>query len=133
MREEVAGPRPGAPAVPVCVPYEMGVSMSLAADAILAFAPAGGEGQQSPYLWFFPYLLIFVVFYFLLIAPARKKQKRHQEMLGNLKNGDRVVTNGGILGTVVGVTDDVVQIRIADAVKIEVAKNAVAALQNPPE
>lgn len=107
--------------------------MSLAADAILAFSPAGGEGQQSPYLWFVPYILIFVVFYFLLIAPARKKQKRHQEMLQNLKNGDRVITNGGVLATVVGVTDDVVQLRIADQVKIEVAKNAVAAFQNSPE
>jgi len=107
--------------------------MSLVADAIVAFAPAGGEGQQSSLMWFVPYILIFVVFYFLLIAPARKKQKRHQEMLQNLKNGDRVITNGGVLGTVVGVTDDVIQLRIADQVKIEVAKNAIAALQNPPE
>lgn len=107
--------------------------MILAAHALLAVSPSGTEGQQSPFMWFIPYILIFVVFYFLLIAPARKKQKRHQEMIGNLKNGDRVITNGGILGTVVGVSDAVIQIRIADNVKIEVSRNAVAALQNPPE
>lgn len=106
--------------------------MILAINALLAVSPSGTEGQQSPFMWFIPYILIFVVFYFLLIAPARKKQKRHQEMIGNLKNGDRVITNGGILGTVVGVSDAVIQIRIADNVKIEVSRNAVAALQNPP-
>ena len=84
-------------------------------------------------MMFVPYILIFVVFYFLLIAPARKKQKRHQEMITSLKNGDRVITNGGIYGTVVGVTESVVQVRIADQVKIEVAKTAVAGLQNPTE
>jgi len=107
--------------------------MNLFSDALLAFSPSGSEGQQGTLLWFVPYILIFVVFYFLLIAPARKKQKRHQQMIGDLKNGDRVITNGGLFGTVVGVTDNVVQLRIADQVKIEVSKNAVAALQNPPE
>ena len=77
-----------------------------------------------------PFLLpVVVAVYFLLIAPARKKQKKHSEMLDGLKNGDRVITNGGIHGTVVGLTDGVIQIRIADQVKIEVSRNAVAALQ----
>ena len=71
-------------------------------------------------------LLIFGVFYFLLIAPARKKQRQHAEMLHNLKNGDRVVTSGGIYGTIVGVADHIVQLRIADQVKIDVAKHAIA-------
>jgi preprotein translocase subunit YajC len=70
--------------------------------------------------------LIFGVFYFLLVAPARKKQRLHAEMLHNLKNGDKVVTNGGIYGTVVGVAEHVVQLRIADQVKIDVAKQAIA-------
>jgi preprotein translocase subunit YajC len=71
-------------------------------------------------------LLIFGVFYFLLIAPARKKQKQHAEMLHSLKNGDKVVTSGGIYGTIVGVADHIVQLRIADQVKIDVAKHAIA-------
>jgi preprotein translocase subunit YajC len=107
--------------------------MSNALSAIMAFAPAGGEGQPNTFLVFLPYILIFAVFYFLLIAPARKKQKKHAEMVGNLKNGDRIITNGGIHGTVVGVSDAVVQVRIADQVKIEVSKNAIAGLQAPAE
>ena len=70
--------------------------------------------------------MIFAVFYFLLIAPARRKQKQHAEMLTALKNGDRVVTTGGIYGTVVGVSEQTIQLRIADQVKIEIAKNAIA-------
>jgi preprotein translocase subunit YajC len=107
--------------------------MNQISNAILAMTSPGSEGQSGGWFMLVPYILIFVVFYFLLIAPARKKQKRHQEMISNLHNGDRVITNGGIFGTVVGVTDTVVQLKIADQVKIEVAKNAVAALQNPPE
>ena len=107
--------------------------MSTSLFAVLAMSPSGSEGQPSSWMMFVPYILIFVVFYFLLIAPARKKQKRHQEMIGALKHGDRVITNGGIYGTVVGVTEAVVQVRIADQVKIEVAKTAIAALQNPSE
>ena len=78
-------------------------------------------------------MLIFVVFYFLLIAPARKKQKAHQAMLTDLKPGDKVITNGGIHGIVVGVSEGVVQVRIADQVKVEISKQAVAALQNPTD
>ena len=82
---------------------------------------------------FLPMVLIFVVFYFLLIAPARKKQKKHTELLDSLKNGDRVITNGGIHGTVVGVTDHLIQVRIAEKVKIDVSRHAVAGLQASPE
>lgn len=77
----------------------------------------------------FMMLLVFGVFYFIVIAPMRKKQKVHSEMLRQLRAGDRVITNGGIYGTVVGVTDDIVQLRIADQVKIEISKSAVSGLQ----
>lgn len=93
----------------------------------ILLVPSRGE-QQS----FLPTLiliaLMFVIFYFLLIAPARKKQKRLQEMINNLKNGDRVVTTGGIYGTVVGISDNVIQLRIAEKVKIDVSKSAIAGL-----
>jgi preprotein translocase subunit YajC len=107
--------------------------MDVVTATILAFSAPAGEGQQNPLILFAPYILIFVVFYFLLIAPARRKQKRHAEMLEHLKNGDKVITNGGIHGTVVAVADGVVQVRIADQVKIEVSKNAVAALRDAEE
>jgi preprotein translocase subunit YajC len=76
-----------------------------------------------------PFVLIFGVFYLLVFAPMRKRQKKHEGMLAQLKAGDRVVTNGGIYGTVVGVSDDVIQLRIADQVKVDVAKSAVSGLQ----
>lgn len=100
--------------------------------ASLAGSPAPA-GAPQPSLWqtLIPFVLIFVVFYFLLIAPARKKQKKHQEMLNAIKAGDKVITQGGIYGTVVGVTDSAVQLRIADGVKIDVARHAVAGMQPP--
>jgi preprotein translocase subunit YajC len=91
----------------------------------LAPAPSGAE-QPNPLLQLVPFLLIFVVFYFIVFAPMRKKQKRHAEMLSELRNGDRVVTNGGICGTVVGLTEQRIQLRIADGVKIDVLRSAVA-------
>lgn len=74
-------------------------------------------------------ILFFVVLYFLMIAPNQRKQKKWQEMLGKLKSGDRVTTNGGIRGTVLSVKDDVVVLRIQpDGVKLEFAKSAIAAV-----
>jgi preprotein translocase subunit YajC len=78
---------------------------------------------------FAPLLIIMVIFYVLLILPAQRRQKKTQEMLNALKNGDKVVTNGGIFGTIVGIEGDAVQLRIADQVKIKVLRSAVAALQ----
>ncbi len=72
-------------------------------------------------------ILFFVVLYFLMIAPNQRKQKKWQEMLGQLKSGDRVTTNGGIRGTVISVKDDVVVLRVQpDGVKLEFVKNAIA-------
>ena len=98
-------------------------------QALLAASAPPGEGQPNPLIQLAPFALIFIVFYALVFAPMRRKQKKHGEMLHQLKAGDRVVTNGGIHGTVVGVADDVIQLRIADQVKIDVAKSAVASLQ----
>ena len=78
---------------------------------------------------FLPILLIIGVFYFLMIMPAQRRQKKVAEMLRNLKNGDKVITNGGIYGTIVGLEDDAVQLRIAEQVKIKIARSAVAGLQ----
>ena len=74
---------------------------------------------------------IFIVFYFLLIRPQRKQQKKHAEMLSALQPGDKVITQGGIYGTVVGVSDAVVQLRVDSQVKIDVAKHSIAGMQQP--
>jgi preprotein translocase subunit YajC len=76
-----------------------------------------------------PILLILVIFYFLLILPAQRRQKKTQEMLRSLKPGDKVITSGGIYGTIVGIEGDTVQLRIAEQIKIKVARSAIAGLQ----
>ncbi len=83
---------------------------------------------KNPLFQFLPFLFIFGIFYLLLIMPMRKRQKKHQELLAKLTKGDRVITTGGIFGTVVETDGDVLTIRIADNVKIQVARSAVAGL-----
>ena len=92
----------------------------------LAMAPTGDE-QGGGLMSFAPMVLILVAFYFLLIAPQRKKQKQHDKMVQALEKGTQVKTLGGIFGTVTGVKDDRFVLRIGENVKIEVAKEAIAA------
>src|ERR1700692_1047864 len=74
-------------------------------------------------------IIFFVALYFLMIVPSQRKQKKWQEMLTQLKSGDRVTTNGGIRGTVLSVKDDVVVLRVQpDGVKLEFVKSAIAAV-----
>lgn len=84
-----------------------------------------------------PLILIFGIFYFILIRPQQKKMKKHQNMLGNLVKGDQVVTEGGVHGTVVGVRDDVVVLKVAkikdEDVKIEVSRARIAFLSKAGE
>ncbi len=77
-----------------------------------------------------PLILIFVVFYFLLIRPQQKRAKEHRKMLQELKKGDEVITSGGIYGKIVGITDDVLTLEVADNVKIKVARTFVSAKAN---
>ena len=88
------------------------------------------EGQPSGLMAFLPLVFIMVIFYVLLILPAQRRQKKVNEMLANLQSGDKVITNGGIFGTIVGLEPDSVQLRIAEQVRIKVARNAIAALQS---
>ena len=76
-------------------------------------------------------ILIFGLMYFLMIRPQRQQQRRHQEMLTNLKVGDEVITAGGIYGDVVGVEPDRVSVEIAEDVEIEVARRAIASIVVP--
>lgn len=95
--------------------------------AFILQAPSGGGLAL-----FLPLILIMAIFYFLMIMPAQRRQKKLTQMLGALKNGDKVITTGGVYGTIVGLEDNAVQLRIADQVKIKVARNAVAGLQADP-
>ena len=76
-----------------------------------------------------PLIVIFGIFYFLLFAPMRKRQKALQNVIDNLKKGDRVITTGGLHGEIVSVKDNVVQVKLAENLKVRVSKSAVAGLQ----
>ena len=90
------------------------------------------QGQsQSAWTSFVPLVIMLGIFYFLLIAPMRKRQKKQEQMISDLKNGDRVVTAGGIYGTIVGIKDDRLILRIADQVKVEITKSSVSGLDTP--
>ncbi len=85
-----------------------------------------------------PLVLIMVIFYVLIILPERKRRKKLQELINNLKVGDKVVTSGGIYGTILSLRDDRLIIK-SDQAKLEISRNAVAGLQteagsetNPP-
>src|ERR1700720_3934706 len=101
---------------------------------LLQTAPAPG-GAAGGLVQFLPMIFIFVIFYFLLIAPMRRKQKKTQEMLAQLKKGDEVITGAGIFGRVAALDEQrgFVVLQIADNVKIKVLRSAIAGLANEPE
>jgi preprotein translocase subunit YajC len=107
------------------------VTISILASANLALALLA-QSQPGGIALFLPLILIMVIFYFLMILPAQRRQKKVTEMLSGLKNGDKVITNGGIYGTIVGLEGDTVQLRIAEQVKMKVARNAIAGMQAEP-
>lgn len=100
----------------------------------ISTAWAQGVGGGDPLGFIIPMALIFAVFYFLLIRPQQKKAKQHREMLGNIRRGDRVLTGGGIFGTVTKVVNDTeVVVQIAEAVKVRVARGTIAEVLSKPE
>jgi len=91
----------------------------------------GGSALGNPLI---PVLLMVVVFYLVLFLPMRRRQKKLEEMLRSLKAGDRVVTNGGLVGVVTSLTEKTVVLRVKpDNVKIEFARSAVTGLAEEPE
>ncbi|MBN1621187.1 MAG: preprotein translocase subunit YajC [Endomicrobiales bacterium] len=82
--------------------------------------------RQSPFGSFFPLIVIFGIFYFLLIRPQQKKAKEHQIMLNSVKKDDKIITNGGLYGTVVNVKGNVLEVKIADGVKVQISKSAIS-------
>ena len=94
-----------------------------------AYAQGTGLMDQSALVQFLPLILIFVVFYFLLIRPQQKKQKEHRATLDALRRGDRVVTGGGILGTVSKVVSpDEVEVDLAPNVRVRVLRSTIASV-----
>lgn len=97
-------------------------------------ADAGADGLGSLFQGPLPMLiLMFVIFYFLLIRPQQKKAKAHKQMLGSLRKGDKIMTSGGIFGTITGINDQVVVIEIAPQVRIKISRGAIGGLAGSPE
>jgi preprotein translocase subunit YajC len=97
---------------------------------LLTTLAQAAPAQPSPFFSFVPMLLILVVFYFLLIAPMRRRQKELQRTLDALQRGDRVVTSGGLHGEVAGIEGPIVHLKIADQVKVRVSKSAITAVED---
>ena len=94
---------------------------------------AAPDTAGSPWLQLIPFVLVLGIFYFVILMPMRKKQQKVQEFLEGLKVGDKVITTGGIYGQVTRISGDVVQMQIADKVRIDVSKAAVGGLQGQPQ
>lgn len=94
-------------------------------------APAGPAGQKPSgglfggSFGFLPLILIFAIFWFVMIAPERKKRKSREAMLAEMKKGDKVMTNGGMYATIAAVQDDVITLQVADGVRVRFSRSAV--------
>ena len=94
---------------------------------VFAMTPPGGGGQALSA--FLPFALILAIFYFLILLPMKRRQTKIQEFQANLKVGDKIVTTGGMYGKITRVTDKTLQVEIADRVRIELSRAAVAGYQ----
>jgi preprotein translocase subunit YajC len=98
--------------------------------ALLMMQSAGGSGLFQ----LFPIVLMVAVFYFLLLAPQQRRQKKWQAMVNELKTGDKVITNGGLRGTIISIKDDAVQLRVPpDNLRLEVARSSIASVAKQEE
>ena len=98
-------------------------------------AGGGAAGQGSPgIMGFVPFILMFVIFYFLLIRPQQKKAKEHRDMISNVKKGDKIITSGGIYGRITGMDDTTLTVEISDKVRVKVVRANISAVvgPNPP-
>ena len=106
-------------------------------DVAYAQAPAGAtppSGAEQFLFTFAPLIAIAFIFYFMIIRPQQRKQKDTEKMLAAIKKGDRVLTSGGIFGTVVGTKDDLVVLKVSDeGVKIEFSRQSVVSVQSRGE
>lgn len=94
---------------------------------------AGGAGGGAAFAQFIPLILIFLIMYFLMIRPQQKRLRAHRDMVGALKKGDHVVTQGGILGRVTNVRDDELEVEIGQGVKVRVVRSTIAQVVSKTE
>lgn len=97
---------------------------------VLAAEPGGGGALAQFLLLFAP---LFLIWYFLVILPQQRNRRKTQQMLSNLKTGDRIMTSGGIYGLITGFRGDIVQVQIASQVKVDIARSAITGVQSEGE
>jgi preprotein translocase subunit YajC len=107
--------------------------MEVTMMAAVAWAQGPGGSAGGTLLSFVPFILIFVVFYFLLILPQQKRQKKLKAMLEALKKGDKVVTSGGVWGTVTNLGKETVTLQVADNAKIKIQRDHIARVRTDDE
>lgn len=95
---------------------------------MMAMAGSGGGEGGNPLVAFLPFILIIVIMYFLMIRPQAKKQKEHRAMIESLAKGDKIMTSGGMVGTIAGIRDkdNILLVKISEGVKVELSRNSVA-------
>ncbi len=96
------------------------------------FAMGAPPGGSSTWVQFVPFVLVIGIFYFIILLPMQRKQKKVQEFQQSLKPGDRVITTGGIYGQITKINESSVQLQIADKVRIDVARAAIGGYQGQP-
>jgi preprotein translocase subunit YajC len=94
------------------------------------FAQAAPQGG-SPLMQFVPLIAIFAIFYFLVLRPQSRKAKEHQKMLSELKKGDDVVTQGGVIGKITGMKDTEITLQVQEGVRLRVLRSAITGAYNP--
>src|SRR5688572_12883723 len=100
--------------------YEAGLVLALATPP---------DGASNPLIQLIPFALVLAIFYFIILLPMKKKQKKVQEFLSALKVGDRIVTSGGIYGSITKLNEQSVQLQVAQNVRLEVARSAIVGYQ----
>ena len=98
-------------------------------DSLIVLAAAGG-GASGMFVQIFPLILIFVVFYFFLIRPQQKRAKEHETKINSVQKNDEVVTGGGLMGKVIKVADDYVEVEIAPNVRVKAVKSTLSNVQS---
>jgi len=104
--------------------------MTMFASAV--FAMAAPPDGSSGWIQFVPFVLVIGIFYFIILMPMQRKQKKVQEFQQSLKVGDRVITTGGIHGQITRIGDEAIQLQIADKVRIDIARAAIGGYQGQP-
>jgi len=107
----------------------MSLSSMSTYSLLLALAAPPEGGTVSPWVQLVPFALVLAIFYFIILMPMRRRQKKVDEFLQNLKVGDKVITTGGLYGSITRLGDQSLQLQVAEKIRVEIARSAVVGFQ----